>query len=324
MLRIYNKMNIDSLDELISKFIATRSDYENLKNEFNYLNDDLKKVNKEYSFYKRELDIILNKIQIKNSSQATESEEKEQMKYDADLQDSVLENNEKKSNMISFEAILEKKCELLSSTLRIFKKKQVPLNKIISYIKSPKKTHKEKRQKFSSKTEKLENQTSDYFSFPWETHTLKKFIKDVWNFTETINYLYNQFLIQTQYEGSSSKSKDINSRVKKLEVIDLNSEHSLKISNMVLLEMNNQLVKKYQNEDTTMKVYKEYDHDESAKHVYKIEKYGMKNIFCDFWISNRQSTVSELSVEEHRVLGNKLIPHIKKFISNSVEDDFKK
>lgn len=58
--------------------------------------------------------------------------------------------------------------------------------------------------------------------------------------------------------------------------------------------------------------------------MYKIEKYGMKNIFLDFWISNRQSTASELSVEEHRVLANKLIPHIKKFISNSVEDDFKK
>jgi len=94
------------------------------------------------------------------------------------------------------------------------------------------------------------------------------FIKDVWNFTETINYLYNQFLILTQYEGSSSRSRDIRTRsagVKKLVVIDLYSAHSLKKSNEVLLEVNNQLVKKYQNEDTTMKVYKEYDHDKSAK-----------------------------------------------------------
>jgi len=93
------------------------------------------------------------------------------MKYDLDLQNSVKENNEKKSNMISFEAILNKKCDLLTSTLRIFKKKQVPLNKIILYIKN-RKTSKEK-QKFSLKTQKIKNQTSDYFSFPWETHTCK-------------------------------------------------------------------------------------------------------------------------------------------------------
>ncbi len=56
-----------------------------------------------------------------------------------------------------------------------------------------------------------------------------------------------------------------------------------------------------------------------------MEKHGMKSVFFDFWLKLKNDPeFGSLDESNRRLLGNRLIPEIKRYMSDDMEDDFKK